>query len=87
MLENYPIWVQLKNLHLVLWNTRGISKLANLIGKRIDINETTRQVKLLNYACVFVELKANHILHKSFHAKDKQGKFYIQEVEYKFIPP
>lgn len=87
MLDSYPIWVRLNNLHLSLWNARGISKLASLIGKPLDIDDFTRNVKRLKFARVLIEVTADATFPKIIRAKDNKGRIYEQEVEYEFIPP
>lgn len=66
---------------------RCIGKLASLLSKQLDIDENTRLVKCIKFACVLVEVNASSNLPKTITVIDKQENVYVQEVEYEFVPP
>ncbi|KAF8038462.1 hypothetical protein BT93_B1105 [Corymbia citriodora subsp. variegata] len=80
-----PMWVRLRNIPLVLWLSKGISGIASMIGRPLYVDQNTKQMKLLSYARVCVELLATD-------ARQDTIKVYFKDitrevsVEYEWRP-
>ncbi|KAF8038461.1 hypothetical protein BT93_B1104 [Corymbia citriodora subsp. variegata] len=56
-----PVWIRLRNIPFVLWSKRGIGGIASMIGKPLYVDQNTKQMKVLAYARVCVEIKATDV--------------------------
>ncbi|XP_030440991.1 uncharacterized protein LOC115663078 [Syzygium oleosum] len=57
--ESLPVWVKLRDIPYALWSVAGISTIASAIGKPLHVDMQTEKMRMISYAIVCVEIKAN----------------------------
>ncbi|XP_020258480.1 uncharacterized protein LOC109834874 [Asparagus officinalis] len=82
----YPLWIQLPELKLNLWNAKGISKISSIIGRPIATDMLTTNMKRLAYARVLVEVKMPSPLPGHIAIQGHDGSQYTQKVIYELKP-
>ncbi|XP_020252239.1 uncharacterized protein LOC109829580 [Asparagus officinalis] len=82
----YPMWIQFPALKLNLWNEKGISKIASLIGHPIATDKLTANRKRLAYARVLVQVTLPSSLPDQVVIKGPNGCSYTQRVIYELKP-
>ncbi|XP_020252366.1 uncharacterized protein LOC109829738 [Asparagus officinalis] len=82
----YPLWIQLPELKLNLWNSKCISKIASIIGKPVATDKLTATKQRLTYARVLVEVKMPTVLPDQITVQGPNGKSYNQKIHYEFKP-
>ncbi|KAF8023889.1 hypothetical protein BT93_F1165 [Corymbia citriodora subsp. variegata] len=80
-----PVWIRLKNLPYALWTAPGLSAVASRVGKPLYIDQRTKQLKLISYARVCVEITATNDCCESLKI-DLNGEPRMVEVEYEWKP-
>ncbi|XP_048131568.1 uncharacterized protein LOC125314131 [Rhodamnia argentea] len=83
--ESVPVRIRLKNIPFALWSAPGISSLASVIGKPLYVDQRTESMKMISYARVSVEIKANQQL-KDFVEVLLNGESRIIKVDYEWRP-
>lgn len=48
------VWVKFLNLDLGCWGSRGVSKVASLLGRPLMADKITQEKNMLNYARVLI---------------------------------
>ncbi|GAV92087.1 DUF4283 domain-containing protein, partial [Cephalotus follicularis] len=56
--KSMPVWVKLKGVPIQFWNKVGLSYIASVLGKPIQMDATTMSRYALLYARVCVDMKA-----------------------------
>ncbi|XP_070038280.1 uncharacterized protein [Nicotiana tomentosiformis] len=51
-----PIWVKLPGLDFKYWSPKGLSKIGNLIGKPLMVDQNTEKKMGLNFAILLIEV-------------------------------
>ncbi|XP_020253839.1 uncharacterized protein LOC109830893 [Asparagus officinalis] len=82
----YPMWIQLPALKLNLWNEKGISKIASLIGRPIATDKLTANRQRLAYARVLVEVKLPTSLPDQIVINSPNGRKFNQKIVYELKP-
>ncbi|XP_020259837.1 uncharacterized protein LOC109836363 [Asparagus officinalis] len=80
------MWIQLPALKLNLWNEKGISKIASLIGRPIATDKLTANRQRLAYARVLIEVKLPSALPDQITVNGPNGKQYNQKIIYELKP-
>ncbi|KAF8034662.1 hypothetical protein BT93_C0851 [Corymbia citriodora subsp. variegata] len=83
--SSIPVWIRLKNLPYELWSATGLSKVASAIGKPLNVDQRTEQLKMISFARVCVELSATKPCHDSITVF-LNGESRIVDVEYEWKP-
>ncbi|KAG5242022.1 zinc ion binding / nucleic acid binding protein [Salix suchowensis] len=58
-IKTIPVWVRLQGLPFPLWNKKGLSLAASMVGKPVASDEATLHGRRLEYARVCIEIDAN----------------------------
>ncbi|KAJ6345259.1 hypothetical protein OIU78_008016 [Salix suchowensis] len=64
-IKTIPVWARLQGLPFPLWNKKGLSLAASMVGKPIACDEATMQCSRLEFARVCIEIDAEEpIVHQ-----------------------
>ncbi|XP_026398606.1 uncharacterized protein LOC113294425 [Papaver somniferum] len=84
-LKTVPIWINMRNVPLHLWNVKGLGKLASFIGVPLMLDKQTATRSRMNYAMVFVEVTVDSDLPSHIDALVGNTKIKVP-VEYTWKP-
>ena len=84
-MEKLPVWIQLPQLHLSLWNPTALQKIASFIGKPIATDKLTARRDRLEYARVLVEMDIVYDLVTDIPVKFPRGEV-MQPIVYEWKP-
>ncbi|KAJ6315637.1 hypothetical protein OIU78_018995 [Salix suchowensis] len=86
-IRTIPVWARLQGLPFPLWNKKGLSMAASMVGKPIASDEATMQCTRLEYARVCVEIDAEVPLVHSFKVMSTLSEEPISvDVSYEWKP-
>lgn len=68
-LKTIPIWINLRNVPLHLWNSKGLGKLASFIGVPLLLDKQTATRSRMTYARICVEVSIDSDLPSHIDAK------------------
>ncbi|KAF5204973.1 zinc ion binding / nucleic acid binding protein [Thalictrum thalictroides] len=84
-LGTLPIWIKIWNLPKLLWNKKGLSFVASLLGNPLFTDEATCKKERLNFAKVCVEIPADFRFAKSLQL-NMGGSVVNVNLEYPWKP-
>ncbi|KAF5204899.1 Rna exonuclease [Thalictrum thalictroides] len=82
-----PLWVNFYKVPKYLWNPKGLSLLASTIGEPQFSDKNTESKKMLSFARVCIEVKAEVELPHTIPIKAPNAKIHMVEVDYVWKPP
>ncbi|KAF8020818.1 hypothetical protein BT93_G1291 [Corymbia citriodora subsp. variegata] len=83
--SSIPVWIRLKNLPYDLWSATGISKIASAIGRPLYVDQRTKQLKMISFARVCIELSTSSPCHETIKVVVNDAT-RIVDVEYEWKP-
>ncbi|KAB5547862.1 hypothetical protein DKX38_011268 [Salix brachista] len=82
-----PVWARLQGLPFPLWNKKGLSMAASMVGKPLANDEATLQGTRLEYARVCIEIEADlPLVHKFQVASSLSEDPITVDVTYEWKP-
>ncbi|KAJ6287849.1 hypothetical protein OIU78_029184 [Salix suchowensis] len=82
-----PVWARLQGLPFPLWNKKGLSMAASMVGKPLASDEATLQGTRLEYARVCIEIEADlPLVHKFQVASSLSEDPITVDVTYEWKP-
>lgn len=81
-----PVWVQIPNLPLQLWNNKALSKIASKIGSPIQSDKLTQSKGRLSFARLLIEIDVSKELLNEVQIKVPDGSTLSHQVMYEFVP-
>ncbi|GAV68948.1 DUF4283 domain-containing protein/zf-CCHC_4 domain-containing protein, partial [Cephalotus follicularis] len=84
--KSMPVWVKLKGVPIQFWNKVGLSYIASVLGKPIQMDAITMNRYALLYARVCVDMKATSDFPESITLELEDGCITTIEVEYPWRP-
>ncbi|XP_020250145.1 uncharacterized protein LOC109827551 [Asparagus officinalis] len=87
LLTTEPVWIRFPSLHLKLWSTNIIGRIASTVGIPIYIDQATASGERLAYARCFVEISSKAKLPNSVRMDLGNGEWLETKVEYEWVPP
>ncbi|XP_039158978.1 uncharacterized protein LOC120288858 [Eucalyptus grandis] len=80
-----PVWIRRRNLPLAFWSSQGISKVASAVGKPLYVDLCTKQIKMLAFAKVCVEITMKQPIYDAIEVVHN-GESCLVGVEYEWRP-
>ncbi|GAV91594.1 Exo_endo_phos domain-containing protein/DUF4283 domain-containing protein/zf-CCHC_4 domain-containing protein, partial [Cephalotus follicularis] len=84
--KSMPVWVKLKGVPIQFWNKVGLSYIASVLGKPIQMDATTMNRYALLFARVCVDMNATSSFLESITLELEDGSTTSIEVEYPWRP-
>ncbi|XP_012842639.1 PREDICTED: uncharacterized protein LOC105976781 [Erythranthe guttata] len=81
-----PVWVIIRNISAELYNKKALSKIAQKIGKPVQMDKVTSEMGRLGFARLQVEVDASKPLRRSLTLINAKGKSYEAPIEYSYEP-
>ncbi|KAG5223136.1 DUF4283 domain-containing protein [Salix suchowensis] len=86
-IKTIPVWARLQGLPFPLWNKKGLSLAASMVGKPIACDEATMQCSRLEFARVCIEIDAEEpIIHQFQVVSSLSEKPVSVHVSYEWKP-
>ncbi|KAJ6422909.1 hypothetical protein OIU84_023946 [Salix udensis] len=86
-IKTIPVWVRLQGLPFPLWNKKGLSMAASMVGRPLASDEATIQCTRLEFARVCVEIDASIPLVHNFQVQSSLSDEPITvDVSYEWKP-
>ncbi|KAM3359372.1 hypothetical protein P3S68_019082 [Capsicum galapagoense] len=85
-LQTVPIWIKFPGLDFKYWSPKGLSKLGNLVGKPLMVDQSTEKKLGLNFARLLVEVSMDVTLLDSVVFKNEKSQLIRQKVQYDCKP-
>ncbi|GAV91992.1 DUF4283 domain-containing protein/zf-CCHC_4 domain-containing protein, partial [Cephalotus follicularis] len=84
--KSMPVWVKLKGVPIQFWNKVGLSYIASVLGKPIQMDATPMNRYALLFARVCVDMNATSSFPESITLELEDGSTTSIEVEYPWRP-
>lgn len=81
-----PIWVQFPKPDLRFWGSKGLSKVASILGKPLKADKFMKEKKLVNYARVLIDIDITKEIPETVTIVDDLGEIIKQKVELEWQP-
>lgn len=84
--EAILVWIILPNLDPVFYSYRMLSAIGSMIGIPVCMDNFTTSKRIISYARILVKVTVEEARRKVVMLEDSNGKRYIQEVIFEWIP-
>lgn len=85
-MKTFPIWLNLKNIPIHLWNAKGISMITSVLGIPLLTDKNTLARTRMSFARVCIEIEAD-FNYPATIPMSFGGKEFEVQVEYSWKPP
>ncbi|XP_061350000.1 uncharacterized protein LOC133295217 [Gastrolobium bilobum] len=85
-LSKIPVWVQLKNLPLELWNPMALGKILSKVGTPIRTDQLTASMQSVSFARALVEVDVAVDMEYEVRCRLPDGSTFFQSIEYESLP-